>query len=103
MDEEALRKYQRRNPITLTYTFSIPFRGGPAETCMKMIDSIITNSLLNSLSNIHPDISAQRFTNFNEPLKPYSDCPKCGKNVMQPLKSKPPKIQCPTCKYTVEW
>jgi hypothetical protein len=42
----------------LTYTFTIPFDGGAADTCEAMIRGRITGAVLNSLSTIHEDIRA---------------------------------------------
>lgn len=38
------------------FAFEIPFGGNPADTCEKSIRDHVTYSLLNSLSEIHPDI-----------------------------------------------
>lgn len=43
----------------VTFKFRIPFDGGPADICERMIRERITHSLLNSLSEIHPDIRSQ--------------------------------------------
>lgn len=57
---------QQREPEydgrVLTFKFRIPFDGGPADVCERMIRERITHSLLNSLSSIHPDVHSQVFT-----------------------------------------
>lgn len=29
----------------------------------------------------------------------FTDCPKCEKNTLRPLKSVPPKVKCPRCEF----
>lgn len=46
----------------VTFSFTIPFNGGPADICERMIRDAITKRLLNSLSEVHPDIRARVYT-----------------------------------------
>jgi hypothetical protein len=44
---------------SVSFTFYIPFYGGPARVCEETIREHVTHSLLNSLSEIHPDIRCE--------------------------------------------
>ena len=44
----------------IQYSFYIPFAGNPADICEEMIDQAVTQALLNSLAEIHPDIRWMR-------------------------------------------
>jgi hypothetical protein len=66
-DRSAAQTYEKSRIVE--FSFSIPFAGKPADTCEEMLREHITRSLLNSLSEIHPDIRCSIHTRHLEAIR----------------------------------
>jgi hypothetical protein len=65
-EHPAVQTYEKSRVVE--FSFSIPFAGKPADTCEQMLRGHITRSLLNSLSEIHPDIRCSIHTSHQEAI-----------------------------------
>lgn len=68
MKESSAASVYEKSRI-VEFSFSIPFGGKPADTCEQMIREHITRTLLNSLSEIHPDIRCSIHTRHQEAIR----------------------------------